>query len=261
MSTGLLLKWYIVIVGVSLMSKHRERHKSKHSHEVESKTKANESLGTALLGSAVLKRYEAKLVKDIKKKGFIPIRVPVIITESQVDIDLENTIELPVVSSKILSVKKNVVLKCCKLIPETNVLFLNGIVMKSIEYNADLNEGSKEISCQRRNVTVKIPFNCTTLVEYIVEPLSSERKETEVVIFKDSIEEKTFLDAYCNADEIFCELVSATFEELNVKNKIELKAGEFELTTFTGIDQKMVMHLVVRLIQNQNVFIQNVFSK
>ncbi|WP_234117255.1 DUF7852 domain-containing protein [Clostridium hydrogenum] len=238
------------------------RKKMTHSHderrafEVYVNEKNENNCRLQLISSKMVMECTSKVVRERKKEGFIAVRMPVVITEVMVNINIQNTIQFTRNVINLISIKRKVLLKQCKLIPEANKLFLNGIVIKSIEYNEEVVHSDSNSRGRVKNITVNIPFQCVTRVEYINEPKMEQDKKEETKVFKMINGEQTFVDSYSETDEIYCELVKVTFNELNINGGNNAIVGGQSIHTFKKFKQKMAMKLTVRLVQKQDLFIR-----
>lgn len=230
--------------------KHREifEHEADDENENYCRFKLNDSKMTT--------KCTSEIVIDRKRQGFIAVRMPVVITEVAININIQNTIQFTRNVANLVSIKRKVILKNCKLIAETNKLFLDGIVIKSIEYSEEARSGSGNSNGRVKNLTINIPFQCVTKVPYINNPQMDENKKEETKVFKMVNGEKTFVDEYSEIDEIYCELVKVKFNELNISDCNDAVVTEQHMHIFRKLKQKMVMKLTVRLLQKQMVFIK-----
>lgn len=236
----------------------RKRGKRKHRKilNCEADEKSENHCRLKLTNSKMVTECTSKLVIDRNRQGFIAVKLPVIITEVTVNINIQNTIQFTRNVINLVSVKRKVILKQCKLIAETNKLFLNGVVIKSIEYNEEAFHSRGNSNGRVKNITINIPFQCVTRVEYINAPQMGENKKEESKVFKMVNGEQTFVDSYREIDEIYCELVKVNFNELNISNCNDAIVTEKHIHTFRKLKQKMVMKLTVRLLQKQIAFIK-----
>lgn len=237
-------------------SEKQERHKHREivDHEVEDESE--DYCRFKLYDSKMSTECTSQIVMDEKRQGFIAVRLPVVITEIAININIQNTIKFTRNVINLVSIKRKVILKQCKLIAETNKLFLNGIVIKSIEYNEETLHSSGDSKGRAKNITINIPFQCVTRVEYINKPQMCENKKEEPKVFKMVNGEQTFVDSYREIDEIYCELVKVKFNELNINGCNDAFVTERHIHAFRVLKQKMVMKLTVRLLQKQIIFIR-----
>lgn len=231
----------------------RRKHRGIFDHEAEDESK--NYCGLKLSDSKIITECTSEIVMDKNRQDFIAVRVPVVITEIAIDISIQNTIKFTKNVINLVSVKRKVILKQCKLIAETNKLFFNGTVIKSIEYNEEVFHNGNNSRGRIKNMIIKIPFKCVTRVEYINNPQMCENKE-ETKVFKMVNGEQTFIDSYRESDEVYCELVKVDFNELNIDGCNDATVKEQHIHTFRKLKQKMVMKLTVRLLQKQIVLIK-----
>lgn len=186
--------------------------------------------------------------KTNSEEKFIGVKLPVIIAESIININLENTIDFTKNITSIISIKRKAVIKKCVLIPQVSRIFLDGFVAKSIDYS--------ELDGKVKNLIIKVPFKCATRVEYIQKPVTYEFSYEDNKSIKMSENEECFIDKEQEIDEIYCELASTEFQELNIKDKIKLISEEKKISAFKQIKQKMSMNITVRLFQKQIIHIK-----
>jgi len=234
----------------------QERHKHIEIFDREADDKSENYCGLKLTNSKMITECTSEIVVDKKRQDYITVRLPVVISEIAININIQNTIKFTRSVSNLFSVKKKVILRQCKLIVETNKLFLNGVVIKSIEYNEEVFRGSSNSKGKVKNITINIPFQCVTRVEYINSPKIDYKKKEETKIFKMINGDQTFVDSYREGDEIYCELVRADFNELNINGCNDAAVRDEHIHTFRRLKQKMVMKLTVRLLQKQIIFIK-----
>lgn len=206
-------------------------------------------------------------------------KIPVVIAEPVVQIDVESIIELEEHALEIKRIKKNVFINQCKVIGighNTAKLFLSGFVRKNIEFATAVckNEKRDSISGNIRHTTVNVPFNCVTKINFITPPkIVYQNNPKELSL----LSEKTCMHHHdqCNHEvigrnpceqsfehfeefnePIFCELVEARIFESDLHKDIELLHHEFPTEhTFKKIEEKMVILVKVKLLQKQQVHI------
>lgn len=237
-------------------SEKQERHKHREIFDNEAKNENEDYCGLRLTNSKMTTECTSEIVMDRKKQGWIAVKLPVIITEVAININIQNTIKFTRNVSNLISIKRKVILRQCKLIAETNKLFFNGIVIKSIEYNEETFHSSDNSKGRVKNLTINIPFQCVTRIQYINKPQMGENSKEESKVFKMVNGEQTFVDSYREIDEIYCELVKVNFNELNINDCNDAFVTERHIHTFRKLKQKMVMKLTVRLLQKQIIFIK-----
>jgi hypothetical protein len=177
---------------------------------------------------------------------------------------------------EIKRIKKNLYLTQCKLlnIDDCNrgKLFISGFVRKNIEYATVIGKSPINYSLcgDIRHTTVRIPFECVTMVEYICPPEFCDSGFTkEVEIFTDRIGEcqpcedrimgknpceQEFKHFECFSEKVFCELVEAKIIEQDIRrNPVMLWSQMPSEQLFDCFTEKMVIYVRLKVLQNQQV--------
>lgn len=209
-------------------------------------------------------------------KGPVVGKIPVVIAEPVVQVDVESVIELEEPAFEIKRIKKNLFITQCKVIDtgycKSGKLFLSGYVRKNIEYaTADCSCGkSKSISGEIKHTTVNVPFSCVTNVNFTTNPQVCYQESTkEKALYVDSICgneycgqkiigqnpcEQSFQHHECFNEKIYCELEEVKiFEDDIYKNPEHLGHGFHNEYIFDKIIEKMVILVRLKLLQNQQV--------
>lgn len=216
------------------------------------------------------------------------IKVPVVLGETTVQIDLDSTIIFPEPVLEIKQIKKNLKLVQCRLLLPTNKLFLKGFVRKNIQYATPKAGGRDFVSSNIHSLTVDVPFQVVTRVDFLGNPdFKSNPMTTEFKYFNTSplpqgfaSKEKLLSGDFSEYNQIseevfnelpFCELLSSKFieydEALNRKmGSVSGLSGQminapFEEGTFTELEEKMVIELSLKVLQNQQVQIKECEKK
>jgi hypothetical protein len=207
--------------------------------------------------------------------NFVIGKIPVVLAEVDVQIDLFATITLPTPALEIKRIKKRLKLTQCRLIQNTNKLFLEGFVRKNVEYATTEQCVDVDSVCGViRHCILDVPFRCVTEIETFITPpvpaVSSFTNEFEYLSstpLPSNFPEKDRLlagdlsefnqESFEFFNELpFCELISSTITEFDeFLNRQPVSGGPFEERTFTQFDEKMVIRLVFKLLQNQQVCI------
>ncbi len=206
-------------------------------------------------------------------------KIPVVLAEPVIQVDVESVIRLEEPAFEIKRIKKNVFITQCKLIDtgcgKSGKLFLSGFVRKNIEFaTADCrNKHTKSVSGKILHTTVNVPFSCVTKVYFETPPQLSKKGNIEEtasffreikgdefcgqeIIGNDPCEQAFEHIEFFN-ERIFCELVEAKiFEDDVVK---ERKPFECECNNedfiFDEIVEKMVIFVRLKILQKQQVHI------
>lgn len=209
-------------------------------------------------------------------------KIPVVLAEFQVQLFLNSTIKLPESALEIKEIKKNVKLTQCLLLQEPGTvtnpgnLFLKGFVRKNIDYATSQCASSEGICGDIRHCTVDVPFSCVTTVTYQTLPLSI--LENSISQFQFSSKENLTGKGFSEKDQLlvgdmsefnqisteyfnelpYCDMVSARileydeFIDRSHHDNEEALIGEKE---FRQIEEKMVLNLTLKLLQNQQVLL------
>jgi hypothetical protein len=214
--------------------------------------------------------------------SFPYVKVPVVLGETTVQIDLDSTITFPEPVLEIKQIKKNLKLVQCRLLLPTNKLFLKGFVRKNIQYATPKTGGKDFVSSTIHSLTVDVPFQVVTRLDFLSSPdFKSNPMTSEFKYFNASplpqgfpSKEKLLSGDFSEHNQIseevfnelpFCELLSSKFieydEALNRKmGSVSGFAGQinapFEEGTFTELEEKMVIEVTLKVLQNQQVHIR-----
>ncbi|OIJ21462.1 hypothetical protein BKP45_01445 [Anaerobacillus alkalidiazotrophicus] len=217
--------------------------------------------------------------------GKATVKVPVVLAETVVQLELNPKIEFPEPVLEIKNIKKNLKITQCRLLLPTNKLFLAGFVRKNIQY-ATPKYGTKDaVISSIRSLTIDVPFNAVTEIDYIRKPQFSFGPQDQTFTFFTKSElpagfsskehllsgDLSQFDQFSGEEfnELpYCELLSSRFiqydESLDRKmGQVYNQRGEcikapFEEGTFTKIEEKMVVEIKLKVLQKQQM---NVDSK
>ncbi|SCY67640.1 CsxC family protein [Alkaliphilus peptidifermentans] len=211
-------------------------------------------------------------------------KIPVVLAELEAQINVNAIITLPEDALEIKRIKKHLKITQCLLIQDTNVLFIKGFVRKNIEYaTANRFYSSAEgVFGDIRHVTVETPFQCTTPVTFNgIEPLPVINRTSEEFEYykeqklgpqfaeKDKLLSGDLSEFNQISTEFFnelpyCELINSRIVEfdefLNRKHPSKIKLP-FDEKVFNSIEEKMVIFLTIKLLQNRQVAIPPVTHK
>lgn len=205
--------------------------------------------------------------------GFPIAKIPILLAELAVQINLDSTITLPEPALEIKRIKKRLKITQCLLLQNTTKLFLQGFVRKNIEFATRSICSSTQGFCgEIHHCTVDIPFKCVTAVTFNGIPPApvifntSEEFEyfrtqalTPDFAEKDQLESGDFTEFNLITNEFFnerpfCELISATITEFDeFLNRTHPAGTPFEEIEFRAIEEKMVIDLTLKVLQNRQV--------
>lgn len=188
-------------------------------------------------------------------------RLPVVLAELLVQVDVESIIKLEEPALEIKRIMKNVHINQCKLLLPTHKLFISGFVRKNIEFATVGCVSGRGISGDIKHTTVNIPFECVTKVEFDQEPcfaLTVPGADREIEFLNKCLlganrNEQTFVDIERFTEKPFCELIFAHITEADIEcENIPVEFNPRE-NLFQTVKEKMVLHLMVKVLQNQQV--------
>jgi hypothetical protein len=210
------------------------------------------------------------------------VKVPVVLGETTVQIDMDAKIEFPEPVLEIKKIKKHLKLTQCRLLLPTNKLFIKGFVRKNIQYATPKSSNRNQVLSSIHSLTVDIPFEAVTEIDFINQPQFHSNPDTRDFTFftssklpKGFSQKENLLSAdFSQYDQIsgevfnelpYCELLYSKFIEYDEALDREMGVvygpdGEcldapFEEGTFTKIEEKMVVELTLKVLQNQQVHI------
>ncbi|MBU9712350.1 CsxC family protein [Evansella tamaricis] len=230
------------------------------------------------------KKPVPKEKKPVKKPKILPdkthVKIPVVLAEELVQIDLMTKIDFPEPVLEIKDIKKNLKITQCRLLLPTNKLFLKGFVRKNIQYATPTTGTKKQVVSDIRSLTIDVPFEKVVEVNYENKPVFSKHQEDQEFTF---FTESPLPDGFSSKDKLlsadlsefdqisgeafnelpYCQLVKSRFIEYDesldrnmgqVYNRDrKLIDAPFEEGTFTKIEEKMVVELKVKVLQKQQL--------
>lgn len=190
---------------------------------------------------------------------FDTMKIPMVIGEFTVQIDVESKIKLPEPALEVKRIKKNVFLTQCRVIAGTKKVFLKGFIRKNIEYATIDCVTAKAISGDIKHTTVHVPFQCSTEVKCMIpEEVEADSPSQEINYFNEEnlgvdMKERDLISEEKFNEKIYCELENSKIYEANLiedAKKIELHPIEHEFQTFI---EKEVVYLTLKLLRNQQI--------
>lgn len=204
-------------------------------------------------------------------------KVPVVLAQLTVQANVNAIITLPEYAFEIKRIRKNLKITQCLIIQDTNILFIKGFIRKNIEYSTKESSNAEGFSGDIRHVTVDIPINCTTPLDYNgIAPLQPVANTTSE--FQYQKREDIHHPDFSEKDELlsgdlrehnqisteffnelpFCDLISSRIvefdEQLMPEHPNDKKCETpFEEKRFRRIEEKMVVFITLRLLQNRLV--------
>lgn len=215
---------------------------------------------------------------DTIKCGPVVVKLPVVLAEVNVTIPVEATITLDREVSEIKRIRKNVFLSQSRIIPfsedkcgENAILFVEGFIKKNIEYATKTyrSDGTQNNCGYIRYCTVEVPFNFTTRINFIREPIFIENSiPCEIEFFKEKVKEcdectdSIIGNSLCEKCSVFteifnekpfAELVKADIIEIDININETLNCTAQTEQIFTKVTEKVVLNLTIRILQKQQL--------
>lgn len=208
--------------------------------------------------------------------GKVYTKLPVTLAELTLQMNLDTCIKFPQPVLEIKDVKKHVKLVQCRLLLPTDKLFVKGFIRKNIQYASPSPGPSSthtSISSTLNSMTVDVPFSCVTEIKhYLKKPVNPEvnkRKEFDF-LFSDSLPHGYPQKDYYQSNDLsqyhqdstqyynelpFCELVSSSIIEWDEAiDRCDLpKDAPIGEGVFNKVEEKMVVDITLKVIQNQQV--------
>jgi len=204
-------------------------------------------------------------------------KLPVVLAQFTIQAHVNSVIELPESAFEIKRINKRVKVTQCLLLQDTNVLFIKGFIRKNIEYATRLCSNSEGICGDIKHCTVDVPFSCTTPITFNgtppLQPVGNTTTEFEYSAREDidhpdfgakdhllsgDLRETNVITTEFFNELPFCDLISARIVEFDEQlQPVHPKdiVTPFEEKKFKRIEEKMVIFLTLRLLQNRQVAI------
>lgn len=201
-------------------------------------------------------------------------KIPVVLAELTIQFNVSALIRLPELALDVKNIKKRVKITQCTLLQPTNILFIKGFVRKNIDYTTGKCANMEGICGELHHCTIDVPFECSTPLTFYTPPADLlVNSSAEFEYFKTSnlpgkhFAEKDKLLAgdlsefnqiiVENFNELpFCELISARvfeFDEFIGRHRPCGSEFPVEEKFFHKIEEKMVIELTVKVLQNRQV--------
>lgn len=118
--------------------------------------------------------------KEIEITGLtsgVIVKIPVVLAALTVQVNIDSLVELNEPIFQIKEISKNVNITQCRLIENSNVVFISGFISKKISYYTKTSSKEGIVLGEVKSITADIPFKCTTSIKYnILKPEDEIRK-------------------------------------------------------------------------------------
>lgn len=214
--------------------------------------------------------------------GPLTAKIPVVLAEQTIQVNVSSVIHLPEPALEIKRIKKRLKVTQCLLLQDISpvtplVLFIKGFVRKNIDYATRGCSNNEGVCGDIRHCTVDVPFSCTTPVEINGVP--------PVTLIPNTVQEFEFFrrqplkgPGFAEKDQLlsgdlsefnqvsqeffnelpFCELINARIVEFDEFLNRRLPLGTklpFEEKEFRRLEEKMVLFITLKILQNQQVLV------
>jgi len=214
-----------------------------------------------VINSETLGECESKFYDPVGICGPLVAKVPVVLSDVNVQIDIEADIRLEEPAFDIKAIDKKVCITQCHLVPCSNKLFIGGYVQANIQYSTIRCINETSISGDIRHTTVNIPFKCVTKVKFDRKPVFGRSYEEELNVVDNKMtcldeEEESRIHSQKFFEKIFCELEWAKIIESTLLDRNIRCTGKFKgERCFKEFTEKMVVYVRIKVLQNQPVYI------
>jgi len=221
----------------------------------------------AVFDSKTLPECQTEYAQPCLTEPPVIIKVPVVLAENTIQIDIESKVKLDHPAIEIKRIKKNLFLTQCKLLPRVGYpcykkgkLFIKGYVRKNIEYATACCVGCDAISGDIKHTTVYTPFECLAQIIFdkppVVKanPVPTELEYFDPKILGSDLHESDFENEEFFNEKIFCELVSAKFNEADIAIDEKPIGKNFPVeASFQTFVEKMTVDLKLKILQLQQI--------
>lgn len=219
------------------------------------------------LESQVLNDCENTTVEIKYIEDDVVAQIPVVLSKFIIKIVLSSVTSLPYGASNIIEVKNKVKIEECKLINDTGVLFISGIVTKNICFNSY--NSFKVISAvgPLRNCIIDIPFNCTTDIDFNDMSPSTKLKLTSLeytyssdpVIPNSNLKIGRITTEHYNHKPYCCLLDSRIVESIHstIVNTVASPLRPLGVWEIVDLDSKAVVKVEIIILEERDVLIRH----
>lgn len=193
--------------------------------------------------------------------GPMVVKVPVVLSEVKVQVDIEKEIWLNEPAFDIKNIDKKVCITQCHLVPYTNKLFIAGYVQKNIQYSTLEEDNGSGATGNIRHHVINADFRCVTAIKFAKQPVwgKSYKMKSNVLdqnmVCQDDGEDN-WMHYNQNFEPVFCEVEWTKIYETEIYNRNEECPTEFPGgNCFRNFIEKMVVYIDLKVLQTQQVFI------
>lgn len=216
---------------------------------------------STVLEAETLSECENKYNMPMGRTGPLVVKVPVVLSDVEIQIDVEAEIRLEEAAFDIKNIDKHICLTQCKLVPHTDKLFIAGYIQKNIQYSTIECSNSSSLSGSIQHTTVNVPFKCVTKIQFSKYPIYGKEYKKKLNVIDDcrlgkDHKEDSWIHYSKFYEPVYCELEYAKILETDIQRKecptMETVSKE---KAFRELLEKMVIYVRLKVLQNQQVYI------
>ncbi|WP_373899118.1 CsxC family protein [Haloimpatiens sp. FM7315] len=210
--------------------------------------------------------------------GPLVAKIPVVLAETEIQIDTEAEITFPEPYAEIKRITKDVYLTQCKLIPGTGTsedgvptsgkLFIAGYIRKNIQYATTECVSSSIVGGVIKDLTVDVNFQGVTEIIYSRAPIFEYAPNEDEIDFtctpcNCSCSDVTLGKIPCEQvyrhrvifnEKPFCELISSRIYEYDTHTNPTVVSQNFpDRVVYNSLTEKMVVYITLKVLQLQQV--------
>jgi hypothetical protein len=225
--------------------------------EAQVKTKCE----SAVLEAETLSECQNQYSIPMGRTGPLVAKVPVVLSDVEIQIDVEAEIRLGEAAFDIKNIDKHICLTQCKLVPHTDKLFIAGYIQKNIQYSTIDCSNSSSLSGSIQHTTVNVPFKCVTKIQFSKYPIYGKEYKKKLNAIDDckmgkDLKEDSWIHYSKFYEPVYCELEYAKILETDIhKKECSTQDTVSKEKTFRELVEKMVIYVRLKVLQNQQVYI------
>ena len=223
--------------------------------------------GDTLCKSKTIAESESENIQPAGRYGPLIARIPVIISQSKVHINVESSINFEDSIIDIRSQTRHIRMTHCKLLDtgnrRTGKVYLNGYIKENIEYAAVRNVKGKCIHGDMCFKVVKIPFECAAKIDYYTRPIIKANNRfitVNITDMENAAEESHIIQTnhvhqkvgVC-FERMFFELEESSIIESDDINKNISPENEVIINTCNTVTKHLTISVRFSLLQWQSV--------
>ncbi len=206
--------------------------------------------------------------KEVEITGLtngVVTKIPVILAVFTVRININSLIEFSEPIFEIKEMIKRVNINKCTLVQNTNTIFIKGFIKKDIRFYTGSSLKDGEAYGEVQEVTVEVPFNCTTLIKYnIMKP--EEIRKSNIEEFKYNINhgnirydteyyEKAMGQILYEDSNCINQVVTEYYNEAPYCEVVSSEIVETERLRSNAIEGEGILNITIRVLQKKLVYV------